>query len=177
MHIFLAGLDNDFEQVRGEILRKEPVLGLEECYSLIRRKAVRRMTLNVEIGNTEATVMMTRNQPKTTKGTEKSKYKCTHYDQTGYTKERCYELVGYLEWWDHSRASRRKNSKNSVTAVTGTNDNTIKEGSALITTTDTCGKTLNVSAPVFNNAWIIEKQIRDYNPKMEQPTQNQGLRY
>ena len=37
VHIFLAGLDNDFEQVRGEILRKEPVPGLEECYSLIRR--------------------------------------------------------------------------------------------------------------------------------------------
>ena len=97
VHIFLAGLDNDFELVHGEILRKEPVPGLEECYSLIRREAVRRMTLNVEIGNTEAIVMMTRNQPKTTKGTEKSKYKCTYCDQTRHTKERCYELVGYPE--------------------------------------------------------------------------------
>ncbi|RVW86209.1 hypothetical protein CK203_046123 [Vitis vinifera] len=36
VHIFLAGLDGDFEQVRGEILRKDHVLNLEECYALIR---------------------------------------------------------------------------------------------------------------------------------------------
>lgn len=33
VHIFLAGLDKVFEQVRGEILRKDPVINLEECYS------------------------------------------------------------------------------------------------------------------------------------------------
>ncbi|RVW92461.1 hypothetical protein CK203_042718 [Vitis vinifera] len=39
VHIFLAGLDGDFEQVRGEILRKDPLPDLEECYALIRREA------------------------------------------------------------------------------------------------------------------------------------------
>ncbi|WJZ90621.1 hypothetical protein VitviT2T_009752 [Vitis vinifera] len=36
VHIFLAGLGGDFEQVRGEILRKDPFPDLEECYALIR---------------------------------------------------------------------------------------------------------------------------------------------
>ena len=35
VHIFLTGLDGDFEQVRGEILRKDPFPDLEECYALI----------------------------------------------------------------------------------------------------------------------------------------------
>lgn len=70
VHIFLDGLDSDFEQVRGEILCKEPVPDLEDCYSLIRWEAVRRVTLNTEIENTEVAVMMTRNHPKTTKGTK-----------------------------------------------------------------------------------------------------------
>ncbi|RVX01208.1 hypothetical protein CK203_036104 [Vitis vinifera] len=35
VHIFLAGLDGDFEQVRGKILRKDPLPDLEECYALI----------------------------------------------------------------------------------------------------------------------------------------------
>ena len=35
MHIFLVGLDGDFEQVRGEILRKDHLPDLEECYALI----------------------------------------------------------------------------------------------------------------------------------------------
>ena len=37
VHIFLVGLEGDFEQVRGEILRKDPILELEECYALVRR--------------------------------------------------------------------------------------------------------------------------------------------
>ena len=36
VHIFLAGLGGDFEQVQGEILRKGPLPDLEECYALIR---------------------------------------------------------------------------------------------------------------------------------------------
>lgn len=106
VHIFLAGLDGIFEQVRGEILRKDPVPGLEECHGLIRREAVRHDTLKREARHSEATTVVTRNQQKTTKGVDKSSYKCMHYDQTGDTKDRCYELVGYPEWWDHSRAPK-----------------------------------------------------------------------
>nr|KYP39620.1 hypothetical protein KK1_039051 [Cajanus cajan] len=36
VHIFLAGLDSEFEQIREEILRKEPVPELENSYALIR---------------------------------------------------------------------------------------------------------------------------------------------
>ena len=36
VHIFLAGLDGDFEQVWGEILCKDPLPDLKECYALIR---------------------------------------------------------------------------------------------------------------------------------------------
>ena len=41
-HIFLVGLKGDFEQVRGEILRKDPIPKLEECYALVHRDDVRR---------------------------------------------------------------------------------------------------------------------------------------
>nr|XP_025703200.1 uncharacterized protein LOC112803971 [Arachis hypogaea] len=64
VHIFLAGLDCEFDQIRGDILR------------------------------------------------------CTHCDQSGHTKSRCFELVGYPDWWDHNRDPRKKNShKNSTSAV------------------------------------------------------------
>ena len=45
VHIFLAGLDGEFEQVRGEILRKDPIPELEVCYALVRRESVRRETM------------------------------------------------------------------------------------------------------------------------------------
>ena len=60
VHIFLAGLDGDFEQVRGEILRKDPLLDLEECYALIRREAVRHASMKVESDNLDTSAMVVR---------------------------------------------------------------------------------------------------------------------
>ena len=44
VHIFLVGLDKVFDQVRREILRKEQLPNLEECYSLICRELIRSTT-------------------------------------------------------------------------------------------------------------------------------------
>ncbi|KAM2822749.1 hypothetical protein COP1_038684 [Malus domestica] len=38
VYIFLAGLDNKFDQIRGEILRMEPKPGLEGAYSHVKRR-------------------------------------------------------------------------------------------------------------------------------------------
>ena len=113
VRIFLAGLEGDFKQVSGKILRKDLIPELEECYALVRREDVRRGVMNGQLENSEASAMVTRNRsnqnwspqhqqdqkrpihPKTANGGDKSSYKCTHCDQTGYTKSRCYELVGY----------------------------------------------------------------------------------
>ncbi|KAJ8617990.1 hypothetical protein MRB53_014176 [Persea americana] len=121
VHIFLAGLDGEFEQVHGEILRKEPVPDLEECYALVRHEAARRTTLNRESENSEASAMLGRNR---------------------HTKSRCYELVGYPEWWDHNRDPRKKASgKHSTAAVveakTDRDDEVAERASALVATTDT----------------------------------------
>ncbi|OMO86682.1 hypothetical protein COLO4_20968 [Corchorus olitorius] len=70
VHIFLTVLDNVYEQIRGEILRKESIPTLEDCYALTRREAVRRETLQIEHGNFEAVVMVIRNKAKTTTGGE-----------------------------------------------------------------------------------------------------------
>ncbi|XP_073262876.1 uncharacterized protein [Populus alba] len=62
VHIFLNGLDAEFEQIQGEILRKDPILDLEEAYAYVRRDAVRKATLNNEIGasHAESSAMMAR---------------------------------------------------------------------------------------------------------------------
>ncbi|WKA12065.1 hypothetical protein VitviT2T_029493 [Vitis vinifera] len=62
VHIFLAGLGGDFEQVRGEILRKDPLPDLEECYALIRREAVRHASMKAESDNPDTSAMVVRQQ-------------------------------------------------------------------------------------------------------------------
>ncbi|KAJ0097345.1 hypothetical protein Patl1_28735 [Pistacia atlantica] len=64
VHIFLNGPDAEFEQLRGEILRKDPTLDLEETYAYVRRDAIRRTTLNGEIDHRESSVIIARrNKP------------------------------------------------------------------------------------------------------------------
>jgi hypothetical protein len=65
VHIFLNGLDAEFEQIQGEILRKDPILDLEEAildleeaYAYVRRDAVRIITLNNETDLGESSAMM-----------------------------------------------------------------------------------------------------------------------
>ena len=67
--------------------------------------------------------------------------------------------MGYPEWWDHSRDSRKKNSKKaSTTAIveTKTEDDSREKSSALAAVVGNGGKVLNIYTPVSNSAWIID---------------------
>ena len=130
VHIFLAGLDGDFEQVWGEILRKDPLPDLEECYALIRREVVRHASMKIESENPDTSLMVVQqqstrnwqdqsktNHSKTGPNIDKSTLKCTHCNKTGHTKNRCFEIVGYPDRWDHNRDQRKKDSKKTSTAI------------------------------------------------------------
>ena len=99
------------------------------------------------------------NHPKTNPNIDKSTFKCTHCNKTGHTKSRCFEIVGYPDWWDHNHDQRKKDSKKTSTTVVAeikTEANVAKKASALVAATDQGGKFLNTSTPVINSAWIID---------------------
>ena len=105
------------------------------------------------------------NHPKIVNGADKSSYKCTHCDQTGHTKNRCFELVGYPEWWDHSRDPWKRNSKKTSTAAiveTKIENNVVGKVSALVAAASNGGKVLNMSISVSNSAWIIDSSATDH---------------
>ena len=58
VYTFLAGLDKSFDQLLREIVRCEPLLSLEECYSLVQREAIRSTTMNEDIEKHEASAMV-----------------------------------------------------------------------------------------------------------------------
>ena len=174
VHIFLAGLDKSFDQLRREILRRDPLLNLEECYSLVRREAIRSTTLNEDIEKPEASAMVSRHRPsqtshdrskatnpKNSNSSDKPTYKCTHCNQTGHSKSRYFELIGYPDWWD---PTRHRNSKrpSTVAVAPTTEDDVPTTSSALLTTTNTGGKVFTASTPVLNSAWIIDSGATDH---------------
>ncbi|KAL5836732.1 hypothetical protein ACOSQ3_013901 [Xanthoceras sorbifolium] len=132
VHIFLAGLDGTLEQVRGEILRKDPIPNLEECYALpINPKA---------------------------NPVNKSSLKCTNCKKAGHIKDNCFELVGYPDWWNKNRERRNKDYKQTPSVAVA---DVAEKTSALIAATDN-GKVLNISAPIMNSTWIIDSGATDH---------------
>lgn len=148
-HIFLAGLDEDFDQIRREILRTDLLPNLEECYSLIRREALCSTTLKGDFGASETSAMIAQNRsnqnqqertrPNGKNGKDKLFYKCTHCNQTSHSKSRCFELVGYPKWWDPS-CSKKKGPSTAALVNTTPKDNVTDIASALILTGDNGGR-------------------------------------
>ena len=60
VHIFLNGLDVEFEQIWGEIISRDPVLDLEETYAYVRHDSVCWATLNGEPKHLELSAMVAR---------------------------------------------------------------------------------------------------------------------
>ena len=133
---------------------------------------MRHASMKAEFDNLDTSTMVVRqrstqnwqdqsktNHPKTDPNIDKSTFKCTHYNKTGHTKSRCFEIVGYPNWWDHNCDQRKKDSKKTSTTTIAeikTEANVDEKASALITATDYGGKFLNTSTHVINSAWIID---------------------
>ncbi|CAH9128619.1 unnamed protein product [Cuscuta epithymum] len=117
VHIFLAGLDPEFNQARSEVLRKDPPLDLESCYAYIRKDQNQRHAMEEAKPESDGMVhLATRNRP--TKGknpnNKGSTYTCTHCGEEGHSKQRCYEIIGYPDWWDFTKKPRKKISQATV---------------------------------------------------------------
>ncbi|PWA60403.1 hypothetical protein CTI12_AA387250 [Artemisia annua] len=115
VHIFLAGLDPDFNQARSEILRKDPPLDLESCYAYIRKDQNQRQTMEEPKLEPDSMVhMATRSRPPKAKNQNGKTFTCTHCGEEGHSKLRCYEIIGYPDWWDFTKKPRKKIGQASI---------------------------------------------------------------
>ncbi|KAH9689179.1 retrovirus-related pol polyprotein from transposon RE1 [Citrus sinensis] len=108
---------------RDKVVMKDPedvviYRDLEECYSLIRREDVRQSKLNKKV-DSETSAMIARQQPQR-KLVDKSSLHCTHCRKKGHTKEQCFEIIGYLDWWDTRKKNTKHGSKAAVAESTST---------------------------------------------------------
>ncbi|GKV35871.1 hypothetical protein SLEP1_g44077 [Rubroshorea leprosula] len=114
--------------------------------------------------------MVVRNQSSKTPNGARSYCNCKCH-----TKDNCFKLVGYLEWWDYSRDPKKKSTGKLLEGKLATvivaelkPEGKIVEGS--ITTTDNGGKVLNTSAPVTNRKWDIQtRQTIGYGVRRRKP--------
>nr|GEV21637.1 putative ribonuclease H-like domain-containing protein [Tanacetum cinerariifolium] len=124
---FLNALDRKYKSIKREILRLEPLPSAEAAYATIRKKAAHQKILGATNHKTQGIASgLIANQMEgvelSAKGhrqfdgkrngssgkEDKTHLKCGNYGKTRHTKEQCFELVGYPDWWNdgYKRAQR-----------------------------------------------------------------------
>ncbi|CAL9011823.1 unnamed protein product [Prunus brigantina] len=132
VYIFLAGLDNNFDQIRGEILWMEPKPELEAAYAHIKRESNRQGTMSEAGVTSDATALATARSKQSRPNNysvdptrNRPPMKCTKCGLDKHTIKGCYEIIGYPEGWVHK--GRKKDSSRASFASAQSSEETTSE--------------------------------------------------
>jgi hypothetical protein len=113
---FLACLDEVFDSIHSDLLCKKYVPSIEECFNTIRREAQRQVTmLGAKNTSEESLIAMiykstTPSNLRTLRAieeAEKDKLRCSHCNGSRHTRDTCFEIHGYPDWFLEKRKQRK----------------------------------------------------------------------
>ncbi|XP_022032681.1 uncharacterized protein LOC110933783 [Helianthus annuus] len=139
---FLNALDRKYDPIKRELLRLDPLPSAEAAYAAVRKEAAHQNILGATLSETQgigAGLVATekeglgliskgrrfdgkKNGPPVKE--DKSHLKCDHCGMTKHTKEHCFRLVGYPEWWSdgHKKGTKTAGAeKGKASAAVGNN--------------------------------------------------------
>lgn len=112
VQIFLSGLDFEFDPVRGEILRKDPKFDLESCYAYVSREAQQTLIMGSSRLFLESSAMVVQCDTQKSRSISSSgktnNFVWNNCGEKGNTKQHCFEIIVYLEWWDFSKNTTKE---------------------------------------------------------------------
>ncbi|KAB5521558.1 hypothetical protein DKX38_025877 [Salix brachista] len=119
---FLAGLDDVFDPIRSDLLRTKSVPSIEECFNTIRREAQRQVTMmgTKTTGESSSMAIISKTPFKSRnfraiEEAEKDKLRCSHCNGNRHTKDTCFEIHGYPDWFlEKRKQSKTKSMKRPV---------------------------------------------------------------
>ncbi|XP_021596679.1 uncharacterized protein LOC110603290 [Manihot esculenta] len=115
---FLMGLNETYDHIRNQILIMEPCVN--KAYPMILRIEKQREAQNEEAENS---VMAAKVSESNKDRTWRTQYKkkddrtCIYCKATGYVKETCFKLNGYLDWFNKLKQKKAKGKGNVAAQV------------------------------------------------------------
>jgi GAG-pre-integrase domain len=131
VYTLLDGLDDTLDSIRAQVVQLSPFPSVEQAYGYIRREATRQGIMLKDGAAPNSFAMVSKGyksgklsnfQSKNFIHTDKSKLKCTSCGKTRHTRENCFEVIGYPEWWKDRKNTHGEGSKgrsNMAAASTG----------------------------------------------------------
>ncbi|XP_021730847.1 uncharacterized protein LOC110697774 [Chenopodium quinoa] len=106
LYQFLARLDEALDKDRRDLINSDPLPTIEVAYATIRREISRKEIMKKEKTPTEDSEICSGlaargkpEKPKFRRDDERTHLRCTHCGGIRHTKEGCFKLIGYPEWW------------------------------------------------------------------------------
>lgn len=133
-------LNDSYDTIRGQILLMDPLPQINKAYSMIQQVenqrqvtnhsgTVKEVAANVSrlSGNQLELLGVANLSAKNNQGHKKDNRRlrntrfCDHYQKNGHTKDQCFKLVGYPDWYEGPRGSVKARKSNGFAAnVQGT---------------------------------------------------------
>ncbi|KAL6349124.1 hypothetical protein AAG906_033780 [Vitis piasezkii] len=160
-----------------DVLQLKPFPTVEQAYAFVRRGDVRQ---TVMISSADTTPGATPPKPgalslSSGKSNSSSKtktpsdgMKCTHCGNSIHTRDTCFKLHGYLDWWNDFQARKKRetsvNDDHTRKAVVVTCDPSLSLIPQVESPHDpgTSGKTLHISTHNDDDDWILDFGATDY---------------
>ncbi|XP_078164974.1 uncharacterized protein LOC144559739 [Carex rostrata] len=127
MYTFLDGLDDRLDNVRADMLQMNPFPTVEQAFARVRREEMRQMVMVMvkgdEVGNSPM-ALVSRGYKSAevnltfSKTGPKNNLMCTHCGGSKHTRENCFKLVGYPDWWKEQKKRKQDGQKGRATVVT-----------------------------------------------------------
>ena len=109
VHVFLDGSDDRLDKIRSDVLQLQPFPTVELAYAHVRREDIRQAIMtsssNIALGAVMASKGLKRGKPKSKPQSDGTK--CTHCGNVKHTRETCFKLHGYPEWWNDFQAWKK----------------------------------------------------------------------
>ncbi|KAF7810233.1 uncharacterized protein G2W53_036976 [Senna tora] len=121
---FLMGLSQTFEVIRSQILSLDPLPSVNKAFAMVVNvETEKEINQTLNINSVEGSTMLARGNYRTEgskkfddRKNEKMSKHCDHCQQNGHTKDGCFKLIGYPDWWKELKEQKRKGAKKGMTA-------------------------------------------------------------
>ncbi|KAF7814664.1 metal tolerance protein C4 isoform X2 [Senna tora] len=127
---FLMGINPVYDVIRSQILNLDPLPSVNKAYSMVMRvEKQRQINMGILNGNENVVALMTnayqgkneRDKGGFNKKKEQSKRDkyCEHCRTTGHTKDTCFKIHGYPDWFKELREKRAASGKKQAVNACG----------------------------------------------------------
>ena len=107
LYQFLGGINETYDKDRRDLLLLDPLPTVEEAYASIRREILRRGIMKTnpssDFESLDTGGIFSVKGKSYRREDERSHLKCTYCGGTRHTRNECFKLVGYPEWWPDSK--------------------------------------------------------------------------